>query len=197
VTKLLQLPRRPLKEQLKTLLCFLNRHGTAIHCQPILLIEQNFIKDISWYKRTRYAAKPLCHVLCRLSVNFTIYTVCCGRKAVTVRSVNAGSNKIHRFFVFSKIMSDSFNPHEILSRLRSKPVGIHNSNPNVVSSNSNTNAVNSSFVNNPSSSNLHNVPQPGQSNQNSSPNKSSTNASKAIKTPAALTLTPSQVTPSQ
>ena len=78
-------------------------------------------------------------------------------------------------------MGDSFNPHEILSRLRSKPVGINNTNAQTI--------VNSGYGNN--------VPNGLNSNGSLSSNgitspAKSISSSKNIKQPAALTLTPAQ-----
>jgi hypothetical protein len=76
-------------------------------------------------------------------------------------------------------MGDSFNPHEILSRLRAKPVGMNNAN-STPSNNGGNNTTNGNHGG------------PLGPNGISSPNKPST-ASKTIKQPASLNLTPAQV----
>ena len=78
-------------------------------------------------------------------------------------------------------MGDSFNPHEILSRLRSKPVGINNNNNQMSGNNGYGNNMSNGMSGSGSLAN----------NGISSPAKS-TNSSKTIKQPAALTLTPAQ-----
>ena len=93
-------------------------------------------------------------------------------------------------------MSDSFNPHEILSRLRAKPVGIHVTNqtnsvnhPNNVVSNHNPVVIPGSPHIIPSTPMNHGGQNGG---GNISPTKSLA-SSKTIKTPVTLTLTPAQV----
>ncbi len=97
-------------------------------------------------------------------------------------------------------MSDSFNPHEILSRLRAKPVGAHQNVPSNGTINQPMNnaapphptvapvgGMNSSFNTN----NLH-ASASGSNLGNLTPSKT-INTSKTIKAPATLTLTPAQV----